>query len=83
MARTTYLSVSRRLEMRPSMEEVGRSQAIGPVKVRRDATALAMRGWHSQRLLSNGYVGDSLIKVCTSKMNLGDEVDLEDCFSTE
>ncbi|XP_058079742.1 uncharacterized protein LOC131227928 [Magnolia sinica] len=62
MARTTYLCVRRRLEMRPSMGQVGRSQAIGPVRVRRDATARAMWGWHSQRLLSNGYAGDSPIK---------------------
>ncbi|XP_058070117.1 AT-rich interactive domain-containing protein 3-like isoform X2 [Magnolia sinica] len=42
--------------------QVGRSQAFGPVRVRRDAAARAMQGWHSQRLLSNGYVGDSPIK---------------------
>ncbi|XP_058079776.1 proline-rich receptor-like protein kinase PERK8 isoform X3 [Magnolia sinica] len=62
MARTTYFCVRRRLEMRPSMGQVGRSQAIGPVRIRRDAIARAMRGWHSQRLLSNGYAGDSPIK---------------------
>ncbi|XLU80976.1 hypothetical protein S245_004396, partial [Arachis hypogaea] len=44
---------------------------VGPVTIKdtsasgracRDAAARAMRGWHSQRLLGNGEVGDAIIK---------------------
>lgn len=42
-------------------------QASGPGRARRDAAARAMQGWHSQRLLGNGEVGDPLIKVCEGK----------------
>ncbi|KAI8533291.1 hypothetical protein RHMOL_Rhmol11G0286200 [Rhododendron molle] len=40
----------------------GMHQASGPGRARRDAAARAMQGWHSQRLLGNGEVGDPLIK---------------------
>lgn len=36
--------------------------AIGSGRQRRDAAARAMQGWHSQRLLGNGEVGDPIIK---------------------
>ncbi|PHU10780.1 AT-rich interactive domain-containing protein 5 [Capsicum chinense] len=42
-------------------EEVG-NQASGSGRARRDAAARAMQGWHSQRLLGNGEVGDPIIK---------------------
>lgn len=38
------------------------SQGSGPGRQRRDAAARAMQGWHSQRLLGNGEVGDPIIK---------------------
>lgn len=38
------------------------NQASGSGRARRDAAARAMQGWHSQRLLSNGEVGDPIIK---------------------
>lgn len=44
--------------------QVGHSQAVGPGRVRRDSAARAMQGWHSQRVPSNGDVGDQIIKVC-------------------
>ncbi|KAH6778691.1 ARID/BRIGHT DNA-binding domain-containing protein [Perilla frutescens var. frutescens] len=34
----------------------------GSGRARRDAAARAMQGWHSQRLLGNGEVGDPIIK---------------------
>lgn len=37
--------------------------ASGSGRARRDAAARAMQGWHSQRLLGNGEVGDPIIKV--------------------
>lgn len=40
------------------------NQASGSGRARRDAAARAMQGWHSQRLLGNGEVGDPIIKVC-------------------
>ncbi|XP_076936904.1 AT-rich interactive domain-containing protein 5-like [Bidens hawaiensis] len=45
----------------------------GTGRVRRDAAARAMQGWHSQRLLSNGEVGDPIIKDKTSNMTASRE----------
>ncbi|KAL0904758.1 hypothetical protein M5K25_026907 [Dendrobium thyrsiflorum] len=42
--------------------QAGGNQASGPGRARRDAAARAMQGWHSQRLLGNGEVGDPVIK---------------------
>ncbi|XP_026455763.1 AT-rich interactive domain-containing protein 6-like isoform X4 [Papaver somniferum] len=42
--------------------QVSGHQAPGPGRARRDAAARAMQGWHSQRLLGNGEVGDPIIK---------------------
>ncbi|XP_059647344.1 AT-rich interactive domain-containing protein 5-like [Cornus florida] len=42
--------------------QVGHNQASGSGRARRDAAARAMQGWHSQRLLGNGEVGDPIIK---------------------
>ncbi|RWR78312.1 ARID/BRIGHT DNA-binding domain-containing protein [Cinnamomum micranthum f. kanehirae] len=42
--------------------QVGGIQASGSGRARRDAAARAMQGWHSQRLLGNGEVGDPIIK---------------------
>ncbi|XP_077215849.1 AT-rich interactive domain-containing protein 6-like [Tasmannia lanceolata] len=42
--------------------QVGGNQALGSGRARRDAAARAMQGWHSQRLLGNGEVGDPIIK---------------------
>lgn len=39
-------------------------------RARRDAAARAMQGWHSQRLLGNGEVGDPIIKVCECDLPL-------------
>ncbi|MED6185314.1 hypothetical protein PIB30_055875 [Stylosanthes scabra] len=38
------------------------NQSSAPGRARRDAAARAMQGWHSQRLLGNGEVGDPIIK---------------------
>eukprot|EP01018_Ginkgo_biloba_P032221 Gb_18614 [translate_table: standard] len=38
------------------------TQVSGSGRARRDAAARAMQGWHSQRLLGNGEVGDPIIK---------------------
>ncbi|XP_020584911.1 AT-rich interactive domain-containing protein 6-like [Phalaenopsis equestris] len=38
------------------------NQASGSGRARRDAAARAMQGWHSQRMLGNGEVGDPIIK---------------------
>ncbi|WOL12369.1 hypothetical protein Cni_G21135 [Canna indica] len=38
------------------------NQSSGSGRARRDAAARAMQGWHSQRLLGNGEVGDPIIK---------------------
>ncbi|XP_072991546.1 AT-rich interactive domain-containing protein 6 [Typha latifolia] len=38
------------------------NQSLGSGRARRDAAARAMQGWHSQRLLGNGEVGDPIIK---------------------
>ncbi|ERN11522.1 hypothetical protein AMTR_s00022p00128600 [Amborella trichopoda] len=50
----------------PSMPLAGdgqlTNQASGSGRARRDAAARAMQGWHSQRLLGNGEVGDPIIK---------------------
>lgn len=43
--------------------QIGGNQASGSGRARRDAAARAMQGWHSQRLLGNGEVGDPIIKV--------------------
>ncbi|XAR59901.1 hypothetical protein NMG60_11015911 [Bertholletia excelsa] len=40
----------------------GVHQASVSGRARRDAAARAMQGWHSQRLLGNGEVGDPIIK---------------------
>ncbi|KAK6931983.1 Alpha crystallin/Hsp20 domain [Dillenia turbinata] len=40
----------------------GGSQTPGSGRARRDAAARAMQGWHSQRFLGNGEVGDPIIK---------------------
>ncbi|KAL9668821.1 hypothetical protein QQ045_006361 [Rhodiola kirilowii] len=40
----------------------GGSQGPGSGRVRRDSAARAMQGWHSQRALSNGEIGDPIIK---------------------
>lgn len=40
----------------------GGNQAAGSGRVKRDSAVRAMQGWHSQRLLSNGEVGDPIIK---------------------
>jgi hypothetical protein len=32
-------------------------------RVRRDASAHAMQGWHSQRMVANGIIGDQVLKV--------------------
>lgn len=45
---------------------MGGIQSSGSGRARRDAAARAMQGWHSQRLLGNGEVGDPIIKVCGS-----------------
>lgn len=42
--------------------QIGLGQAPGSGRARRDAAARAMQGWHSQRLLGNGEVGDPIIK---------------------
>ncbi|OAY74352.1 AT-rich interactive domain-containing protein 3 [Ananas comosus] len=42
--------------------QVGGNQSSGSGRTRRDAAARAMQGWHSQRLLSNGEVGEPIIK---------------------
>ncbi|KAA8535907.1 hypothetical protein F0562_028385 [Nyssa sinensis] len=42
--------------------QVGHNPASGLGRARRDAAARAMQGWHSQRLLGNGEVGDPIIK---------------------
>lgn len=46
-----------------SLLQVGGNQSSGSGRARRDAAARAMQGWHSQRLLGNGEVGDPIIKV--------------------
>ncbi|KAL0334480.1 UNVERIFIED_CONTAM: AT-rich interactive domain-containing protein 3 [Sesamum radiatum] len=45
-----------------SGNQVDLIHASGSGRARRDAAARAMQGWHSQRLLSNGEVGDPIIK---------------------
>ncbi|OVA01029.1 ARID/BRIGHT DNA-binding domain [Macleaya cordata] len=45
-----------------SAERQSDKQASGSGRARRDAAARAMQGWHSQRLLGNGEVGDPIIK---------------------
>lgn len=45
---------------------INQSQTPGSGRARRDAAARAMQGWHSQRLLGNGEVGDPIIKDKTS-----------------
>ncbi|XP_047323364.1 AT-rich interactive domain-containing protein 6-like isoform X2 [Impatiens glandulifera] len=42
--------------------QVSVNQASGSGRARRDSAARAMQGWHSQRLLGNGEVGDPIIK---------------------
>ncbi|KAL1807955.1 hypothetical protein ACET3Z_024945 [Daucus carota] len=46
----------------PCRDQAGHNQAAGPGRARRDSAARAMQGWHSQRLPSNGDVGDQIIK---------------------
>ncbi|KAG6491270.1 AT-rich interactive domain-containing protein 5-like [Zingiber officinale] len=45
-----------------SEQQIGGNQSSGSGRARRDAAARAMQGWHSQRLLGNGEVGDPIIK---------------------
>ncbi|XP_038987253.1 AT-rich interactive domain-containing protein 3 isoform X2 [Phoenix dactylifera] len=45
-----------------SDHQVAGNQSSGSGRARRDAAARAMQGWHSQRLLGNGEVGDPIIK---------------------
>ncbi|KAK2984468.1 hypothetical protein RJ640_026955 [Escallonia rubra] len=42
--------------------QAGLNLSSGSGRARRDAAARAMQGWHSQRLLGNGEVGDPIIK---------------------
>ncbi|PSS21832.1 AT-rich interactive domain-containing protein [Actinidia chinensis var. chinensis] len=49
-------------ELTSAGNEPGVQQASGSGRARRDAAARAMQGWHSQRLLGNGEVGDPIIK---------------------
>ncbi|KAG1326855.1 hypothetical protein COCNU_01G007890 [Cocos nucifera] len=49
------------------------NQASGSGRARRDAAARAMQGWHSQRLLGNGEVGDPIIKGKSSNSLLEDK----------
>ncbi|KAK3021508.1 hypothetical protein RJ639_046419 [Escallonia herrerae] len=42
--------------------QAGLNHSSGSGRARRDAAARAMQGWHSQRLLGNGEVGDPIIK---------------------
>lgn len=51
------------IELRVSLQGSG-YQAPGSGRARRDAAARAMQGWHSQRLLGYGEVGEPIIKVC-------------------
>lgn len=44
--------------------QAGHNQVAGPGRARRDSAARAMQGWHSQRVPSNGDVGDQINKVC-------------------
>ncbi|XP_009612456.1 AT-rich interactive domain-containing protein 6 [Nicotiana tabacum] len=46
----------------PTSSGIQGNQASGSGRARRDAAARAMQGWHSQRLLGNGEVGDPIIK---------------------
>ncbi|CAN4107268.1 unnamed protein product [Withania somnifera] len=46
----------------PISAGIQRNQASGSGRARRDAAARAMQGWHSQRLLVNGEVGDPIVK---------------------
>lgn len=46
----------------PTSAGIQGNQASGSGRARRDAAARAMQGWHSQRLLGNGEVGDPIIK---------------------
>ena len=39
-------------------------QTPGSGRARRDAAARAMQGWHAQRLMGYGEVGEPIIKVC-------------------
>ncbi|KAL8160466.1 hypothetical protein V2J09_002003 [Rumex salicifolius] len=46
---------------------------LGNGRARRDAAARAMQGWHSQRLLGNGEVGDPIIKFFFAFYNASDK----------
>ncbi|XP_060168772.1 AT-rich interactive domain-containing protein 6-like isoform X2 [Lycium barbarum] len=46
----------------PTSAGIQGHQPFGSGRARRDAAARAMQGWHSQRLLGNGEVGDPIIK---------------------
>ncbi|KAI7740262.1 hypothetical protein M8C21_000031 [Ambrosia artemisiifolia] len=52
------------------------SQTPGSGRARRDAAARAMQGWHSQRLLGNGEVGDPIIKDRTPSTSVRRERDI-------
>ncbi|KAL8122329.1 AT-rich interactive domain-containing protein 5-like [Apium graveolens] len=43
-------------------DRAGHNQVAGPGRARRDSATRAMQGWHSQRVPSNGDVGDQIIK---------------------
>ncbi|KAL4569625.1 hypothetical protein LXL04_025267 [Taraxacum kok-saghyz] len=53
-----------------SVKQISQSQTPGSGRARRDAAARAMQGWHSQRLLGNGEVGDPIIKDKTPSTTL-------------
>ncbi|XP_071702247.1 AT-rich interactive domain-containing protein 5-like isoform X2 [Rutidosis leptorrhynchoides] len=53
-----------------SLKQTSQIQTPGSGRARRDAAARAMQGWHSQRNLGNGEVGDPIIKDKTSNMTL-------------
>ncbi|XP_026664802.1 AT-rich interactive domain-containing protein 3-like isoform X3 [Phoenix dactylifera] len=55
----------------------GGNQASGSGRARRDAAARAMQGWHSQRLLGNGEVGDPIIKGKSSDSLLNQDKNLK------
>ncbi|CAL9055769.1 unnamed protein product [Musa banksii] len=62
--RTGELQVPTSLLAEPIISEhqASGNQSSVSGRARRDAAARAMQGWHSQRLLGNGEVGDPIIK---------------------
>ncbi|XP_071692916.1 AT-rich interactive domain-containing protein 5-like isoform X2 [Rutidosis leptorrhynchoides] len=53
-----------------AVKQTSQIQTPGSGRARRDAAARAMQGWHSQRNLGNGEVGDPIIKDKTSSMTV-------------